>query len=74
MITIFCPQCNTEETLSSASPGMAPPTGGDYDWVESDHDYSCSHCQKVFRVRLRTSLDGGEILLCLSSPKPLDSL
>lgn len=72
MPSIICPYCNTKNPLyEGASLGMLPPTGGDYEWQESDTNHTCCNCQEKFEIRVRTSLESGACLLLKSSPKPL---
>lgn len=72
MISVICPYCNTRNSLDRGAPiGALPPTGGDYEWQESDTKYICTDCQEKFEIRVRTSLESGELLSLISSPKPL---
>jgi hypothetical protein len=74
MVSVICPYCNTRNSLDRGAPiGALPPTGGDYEWQESDTKHTCANCQEKFEIRVRTSLESGELLALLSSPKPLVS-
>ena len=74
MISVICPYCNSRNSLErGATIGALPPTGGDYEWQESDTKHTCSSCHKKLELRVRTSLESGNLLALISSPKPLVS-
>ncbi|TAE19958.1 MAG: hypothetical protein EAZ95_00570 [Bacteroidetes bacterium] len=70
MTTILCPYCNQNATATEGSIGSLPPTGGDYEWQESDQTHTCPHCSNSFTTRVRTSLETGKLLFVNNSPKP----
>jgi hypothetical protein len=72
MFTFLCPYCNTEIPAEAGKIGSLPPTGGDYEWQESDKKHTCPNCQNTFEMRVRTSLDTGRLLFINQTPKPKD--
>jgi hypothetical protein len=70
MLTVICPNCNTVIPASAHTIGSLPPTGGDYEWQESDAKHTCPNCAHSFEMRVRTSLETGGLLFVRSSPKP----
>lgn len=71
MTTVFCPYCDSILNLTQgAAIGGLPPTGGDYEWQESDKTYTCFNCKKKFATRVRTSIETGSLLRINNVPKP----
>jgi transcription elongation factor Elf1 len=68
MITVNCTHCNHQKNITQVAAGALPPTGGDYEWQESEHTFNCSKCKKTFEVRLRATLDG-QVISCTALPK-----
>jgi hypothetical protein len=66
----FCPHCLKvgQWQFGSVSVGF-PPTGGDYEWAETDTQTTCPHCQQSFSVRVRVDLDDFSSTL-IRSPWP----
>ncbi len=58
MTTRECPKCNTKFKLPSISiPIILPPTGKDYEWVESSEILTCPHCNATLAVWVREYLE-----------------
>ncbi len=69
--TVFCPNCDATIKLNEGDTiGALPPTGGDYEWQESDKEYTCIYCKEPFKTRVRTSIENGLLLLVNSFSKP----
>lgn len=59
---IACPACGFLQQPEISYTGFAlPPTGGDYEWVETNEMISCVKCQHGFRIRVQTDLETGSI-------------
>ncbi|MDX2255604.1 MAG: hypothetical protein NW214_08830 [Pseudanabaenaceae cyanobacterium bins.39] len=59
---ISCPACGFLQTPNISYTDFAlPPTGGDYEWLETDAMISCIRCQHGFRVRVQIDLETGSI-------------
>jgi len=70
MLTVFCPHCDTVIPAAAHTLGGLPPTGGDYEWQESDKTHACPNCATRFEMRVRTSIETGNLLFVNASSKP----
>lgn len=70
MFTFLCPYCNTKTQATANAIHSLPPTGGDYQWQESDKIHQCHSCQENFSIRVRTEVETGALLKLLATPKP----
>lgn len=70
-LVVPCPACGTVSTaaITGARVSLAP-TGGDYDWVQTDGKASCPACGHPTPVRVEIDIDSGRITSLVSSPKP----
>ena len=67
----LCPHCGHVGRWSFHNYSLSlPPTGGDYEWVETDALTSCPHCQSEIKVRIRVDLDDQRYIRLISSPFP----
>lgn len=68
---IFCPNCDQKTQLNAKNVGGGlPPTGGDYDWVETETEHICPLCAAKYDIRVQKSLETGNITHLTVSPKP----
>lgn len=66
MIHVSCPSCNAKVVLSGThSPSSLPPTGGDYDWMETEKTFTCHACQTKIPLRVRIDLETQEVIKLL---------
>ncbi|WP_027001425.1 hypothetical protein [Hugenholtzia roseola] len=71
MENLRCPYCDFSFQLNGKHfSGGLPPTGGDYEWSESDTKRKCPSCQGEIPLRLRSDIETGIILKVCKSPKP----
>ncbi len=70
MLDFYCPFCNEGIHTNTCPTGYLPPTGGDYEWQELNKAHTCPHCQNTFEIRVRTSIETGEVLFINQIPKP----
>ena len=69
----LCPNCGRVSQWSFKNYSLSlPPTGGDYEWVETDAQTTCPHCQHNFQVRIRVDLDNQQYITLINSPFPTD--
>ena len=69
--TGLCPNCATLSTWQVENISWnLPPTGGDYDWIETDATMCCTNCQANFQARVRVDIDSSQIERLISSPMP----
>ncbi len=53
-----CPTCHTKGSPSFSGLRISlAPTGGDYDWIETDAKAHCKHCGHSYDVRVQYDLD-----------------
>ena len=70
-LQFFCPYCGFAHNAGGAGDlGGLPPTGGDYEWSESDTAKTCINCGEKFSVRLRTDLETGRVIKLCAVPRP----
>jgi hypothetical protein len=73
MAHLHCPYCDFFFELNGKHfGGGLPPTGGDYEWSESDTERKCPSCEKKIKLRLRADTETGVILKVCGSPKLLN--
>jgi hypothetical protein len=67
----LCPYCGRVSRWLFRNYSLSlPPTGGDYEWVETDGLTTCPHCQNDIKVRIRVDLDDQRCIRLISSPFP----
>ena len=55
-----CPWCHNVFEINTLSvPVTLPPTGGDYDFVDTSAGFTCPHCKEPLEVKVRVHFDGG---------------
>ena len=65
----LCPFCGRLGRWAFQYSLSLPPTGGDYEWAETDAQTECPHCTQPITARIRVDLDGSNPRL-VSSPFP----
>lgn len=59
---IICPSCNfnfkINENETNSGGGSLPPTGGDYEFSESEENFRCPSCNEYLGIRVRRTLSG----------------
>jgi hypothetical protein len=58
-----CPVCKTQNQLKSNPSSTLAPTGGDYEWIETEVIEECEPCRARLAIRLSCWLDGTPISL-----------
>ncbi len=67
----LCPECGRVGRWSFHNYSLSlPPTGGDYEWVETDAQTTCPHCKTSIKVRIRVDLDDQSSKSLIYSPFP----
>lgn len=57
---IFCPTCGLIQQPTVNNPRFSlPPTGGDYEWVETSTMVSCCECKHEFEIRIQINIETG---------------
>lgn len=72
---IFCPECGHIHTpiLSNISWSL-PPTGGDYEWVETEAQATCKNCSHRFEVRVQIDIDSNQVNKIVYFPYPASAI
>ncbi|MDX1960694.1 MAG: hypothetical protein SFU98_19135 [Leptospiraceae bacterium] len=66
----FCPFCNQKIKPTNTNVSYSlPPTGGDYEWVETEKNETCI-CNQKFLIKVRVDLESQKITKLISIPKP----
>ncbi len=59
---VFCPACGFIQQPIVNNPRFGlPPTGGDYEWVETDATVNCRQCQHKFEIRIQIDIESGNV-------------
>ena len=58
-----CPYCKETvlPSISGVSYGGFPPTGGDYEWMETGGKATCPNCNKTSEIRVQIDIETGKI-------------
>lgn len=57
---VKCPSCSHSFTVSNVERQLAslPPTGGDYEFTETEENFNCPQCKKYLGAQVRRTLSG----------------
>ena len=69
---VFCPNCGHIHTPEMSEISLSlPPTGGDYEWLETEANATCKACSFSFELRVRVDLDTQEVDGIVYFPYPV---